>query len=152
MDLNSVKWVLVIFKIPVFFLMDGTRQDEESLENAELNFFRLDAETCKQHLDWTLQWLKEHTLNERILGAVMFTTRRGPTFMGEQMSDATQFQKHFPTIPCCGFYSGGTIGPLALAGHKNVKQKTGKTDMQSTKAVYTMFFSCSWTKILWPGW
>jgi hypothetical protein len=120
----------------------SSHQDENSLENAELNLFRLEGETCKQHMDWTLQQLKKQTRDERILGAVMFSCNgRGPEtdgLMTDRMSDASQFQKHFPTIPCCGFYAGGEIGPLALAGHENVFQ-TGNAAVQGFTAVFAVF-------------
>jgi hypothetical protein len=126
----------------IIIMAGGSRQDEKSLENAELNLFRLEGETCKQHMDWTLQQLKKQTRDERIMGAVMFSCNgRGPEaggLMRDLMSDASQFQKHFPTIPCCGFCTIREIGPLALAGHENVFQ-TGKAAVQGSTAVFAVF-------------
>lgn len=114
----------------------------ESLENAEVNLFPLDGETCKQHVDWALKAMKKETRDKRILGAVMFSSnKRGRGVggvMGEQMSDAIQFHKHFPTIPCCGFYSERQIGPLALAGDETVFQ-TAKATIQRCTAVFAVF-------------
>ena len=66
---------------------------------------------------------------------------RGPESGGliqETMADATRFAKIFPDVPCLGFYAGGEIGPLALAGKQNVFQK-GKAAVQGFTAVFCLF-------------
>lgn len=127
----------------IILMTDGSEEQTKSLENAQLDLFSLDGEECKKHLDWTLKQLKEQTQDETILGAVMFSCNgRGPdarSLLRERMSDATKFHKHFPTTPCCGFYAGGEIGPLALAGsHGNVFQR-GKVAVQGFTVVFALF-------------
>jgi len=127
----------------IILMTDGSPEQTQSLENAQLDFFSLDGEECKKHLDWTLQQLKKQTQDETILGAVMFScSGRGPdarSLLRESMADATRFHKHFPETPCCGFYAGGEIGPMALARcHDNVFQR-GKAAVQGFTAVFALF-------------
>ena len=50
-----------------------------SLQNAEIDFFALDGESCMEDMDMTMSKLKEQTSGEEILGAVMFSCNgRGP--------------------------------------------------------------------------
>ena len=127
----------------IILMTDGSEEQTKSLENAQLDLFSLDSDECKRHMDWTLTQLKEQTRDETILGAVMFSCNgRGPharSLLREKMSDATKFHKHFGTIPCCGFYAGGEIGPMAMAGsHDNVFQR-GKVAVQGFTAVFALF-------------
>lgn len=127
----------------IILMTDGSAEQTESLQNAQLDLFSLDGEECKKHLDWTLQQLKKQAQEETILGAVMFSCNgRGPdarSLLRESMADATRFHKHFATTPCCGFYAGGEIGPMALAGrHDNVFQR-GKAAVQGFTAVFALF-------------
>jgi hypothetical protein len=41
-------------------------------------------------------------------------------------------------VPCLGFYAGGEIGPMALAGNENVFQ-TGRASVQGFTAVFCLF-------------
>ena len=140
-ELNVLTPISLILE-SIILMTDGSREQEQSLENAELDLFSLDGETCKQHMDWTLEQLKKQTQDQVILGAIMFSCKeRGPEaggFLGERMSDATRFRKHFPTIPCLGFYAGAEIGPPALARHENVFQR-GKAAVQGFTAVFALF-------------
>jgi hypothetical protein len=127
----------------IILMTDGSGEQTKSLVNAQLDLFSLDGDECKRHMDWTLQQLKEQTRDETILGAVMFSCNgRGPrarSLLREAMSDATRFHKHFENIPCCGFYAGGEIGPMALAGsHHHVFQR-GKVAVQGFTAVFALF-------------
>lgn len=126
----------------IIIITDGYPEQEASLENAALNLYSLSGEACNMHMDWTLGQLKKQTRDEVILGAIMFScSGRGPQPGGlirERMADAARFHKHFPLTPCLGFYAGGEIGPMALAGHENVFQR-GKVAVQGFTAVFAVF-------------
>mmetsp|Transcript_1022 Transcript_1022/g.1281 ORF Transcript_1022/g.1281 Transcript_1022/m.1281 type:complete len:543 (+) Transcript_1022:123-1751(+) len=123
-------------------MTDGSPDQLKSLQDAELDFFVLDGKACLEHMDHTVSKLKEQTRGEEILGAVMFScSGRGPMKEGmlqEEMADATRFAKFFPDVPCLGFYAGGEIGPMALAGNENVFQ-TGRATVQGFTAVFALF-------------
>jgi hypothetical protein len=123
-------------------MTDGSPQQVASLENAQLDFFVLNGQACLEDMDRTVEKLQEQTLGEEILGAIMFScSGRGPERGGlieEAMADATRFAKGFPQVPCLGFYAGGEIGPLALAGNDNVFQ-TGRAAVQGFTAVFCLF-------------
>jgi hypothetical protein len=112
---------------------DGTRLQTETLQGAQLDFFFLDGPACMEDMDETVAKLKEQTKGEEILGAVMFSCNgRGPKsgyLIPEEMADAKRFATGFPRVPCLGFYAGGEIGPLALAGNEKVFQ-TGRAAVQ----------------------
>lgn len=127
----------------IILMTDGSREQCESLQNAQLDLFDLDGEECKRHVDWTLSKLKHQTQEETVLGAIMFSCNgRGPdarSLLRERMADASRFERHFSKVPCCGFYAGGEIGPLALAGqHGNVFQR-GKAAIQGFTVVFALF-------------
>jgi small ligand-binding sensory domain FIST len=123
-------------------MTDGTPEQEESLVDAEIDFFNLSGEACLEDMDTTVAKLREQTQGEQILGAVMFScSGRGPDrgrLIQETMADATRFAKVFPEVPCLGFYAGGEIGPMALAGNQNVFQ-TGRAAVQGFTAVFALF-------------
>lgn len=120
----------------------GTTEEEVSLQGAEIDFFALSGAACISDMDHTVAKLKEQTQGEKILGAVMFSCNgRGPqrgALIAEAMADATRFSNGFPKVPCLGFYAGGEIGPLALAGNKKVFQ-TGSVALQGFTAVFALF-------------
>lgn len=126
----------------IIIMTDGSPTQEESLEKANIDFFSLDPKACLGHVDMTLGKLKERTKNEVVLGALMFSCNgRGPEkscMLREQMADAKRFHKHFPDIPCLGFYAGGEIGPMAMVGNVDVFQ-TGKAAVQGFTAVFALF-------------
>ena len=129
--------------VDAFMVMtDGSENQLQSLQNAEIDFFDLDGGACLQDMDTTVQSLKAQTQNEQILGALMFSCAgRGPEpgfLLPAKMSDATRFAKGFPNVPCLGFYAGGEIGPLALAGNSNIFQ-TGRVALQGFTAVFALF-------------
>ena len=67
---------------------------------------------------------------------------RGPSarsLLRELMSDATCFHKHFETLPCCGFYAGGEIGPMAYAKCKSTVFQRGKVEVQAFTVVFALF-------------
>jgi small ligand-binding sensory domain FIST len=126
-----------------FLIMtDGSPEQEASLQCAEIDFFTLNGDACLEDMDVTVQKLKEQTQGDEILGAIMFScSGRGPERGGlihETMADATRFSKIFPEVPCLGFYAGGEVGPLALAGNKDVFQ-TGRAAVQGFTAVFALF-------------
>lgn len=121
---------------------DGSPEQLESYENAEIDLFNLNGDACLEDMDATVSKLKKQTRGEEILGAIMFSCNgRGPRRGGlikEAMADANRFSKGFPDVPCLGFYAGGEIGPQALAGNENVFQ-TGRAAVQGFTAVFALF-------------
>jgi hypothetical protein len=121
---------------------DGSEHQLQSLQDAEIDFFHLDGEACMVDMENSVNCLKAQTQNEEILGALMFSCAgRGPEpgfLLPEKMSDATRFARVFPSVPCLGFYAGGEIGPLALAGNENIFQ-TGRAALQGFTAVFALF-------------
>jgi hypothetical protein len=121
---------------------DGSQEQEESLQGAQIDFFHLSGEACLEDMEKTAKQLREQTQGEQILGAVMFScSGRGPSRGGlipEDMADAKRFHKEFPNVPCLGFYAGGEIGPMALAGNEKVFQ-TGRASVQGFTAVFCLF-------------
>lgn len=126
----------------VLLMTDGSREDEVSLEKANIDFFTLDPKACLEHIDMTLGKLREQTKDDVILASVMFSCNgRGPEQMSmlrERMADAQRFNKYFPDTPCVGFYAGGEIGPMALVGNRDIFQK-GKAAVQGFTAVFLLF-------------
>lgn len=124
---------------------DGSPAQIQSLDGAEIGFYKLDGRACMDDMDAKVAKLKEHTAGETILGAVMFTCNgRGPQncrdgLIPERMSDATRFANGFPTVPCLGFYAGGEIGPLAKAGQMEEIFQTGSAALQGFTAVFALF-------------
>jgi FIST C domain len=116
--------------------------DNYSLEGAQVDFFTLTGQACMDDMDRMALKLRQQTQGEQILGAIMFSCAgRGPNPGGlirERMSDATRFSKLFPDVPCLGFYAGGEIGPLAMAGKENIFQ-TGQTALQGFTVVFALF-------------
>merc|ERR1712232_1178920 len=106
-----------------FLIMtNGSQEEIQTLQDAEIDFFKLTGAACLADMDTTVSKLKEQTAGEKILGAVMYSCNgRGPQrggLIAETMADATRFSNGFPNVPCLGFYAGGEIGPLALAGNE----------------------------------
>ena len=113
-----------------FIILDHDIQGDEPRVGFNVDLFELDGEACKQDMVERMQQLRDITKDEQLLGALMFSCNgRGPSasrgLLGEEMSDARCFANAFPNVPCLGFYAGGEIGPIALAGRQNVFQ-TGK--------------------------
>jgi len=126
-----------------FLIMtNGSPEEIATLQHAEIDFFKLTGDACLADMDTTVAKLKDQTKGEKILGAVMYSCNgRGPERRGlitETMADATRFSKGFPNVPCLGFYAGGEIGPLALAGNVKVFQ-TGRVTVQGFTAVFALF-------------
>jgi small ligand-binding sensory domain FIST len=121
---------------------DGSPEQEESLQGAQIDFFILSGEACLEDMEKTAKQLREQTQGEQILGAVMFScSGRGPSrgrMIPEDMADAKRFHKEFPNVPCLGFYANGEIGPMALAGNEKVFQ-TGRASVQGFTAVFCLF-------------
>jgi small ligand-binding sensory domain FIST len=121
---------------------DGSQEQEESLQGAQIDFFHLSGQACLEDMEKMAKQLREQTQGEQILGAVMFScSGRGPSrgrLIPEDMADAKRFHKEFPDVPCLGFYAGGEIGPMALAGNENVFQ-TGRASVQGFTAVFCLF-------------
>lgn len=126
----------------LLILTDGSDAQMQSLEGAEIDFFCLNGDACCEDMEETMNKLKEQTQGEEILGAVMYScSGRGPgkgNLIREDMADATRFCGVFPKVPCLGFYAGGEVGPLALAGNEKVFQ-TGKATVQGFTAVFCLF-------------
>jgi hypothetical protein len=120
----------------------NNNNNNNSLEGAQVDFFTLTGQACMDDMDRMALKLRQQTHGEQILGAIMFScSGRGPHPGGlirERMSDATRFSKLFPEVPCLGFYAGGEIGPLAMAGKENVFQ-TGQTALQGFTVVFALF-------------
>ena len=121
---------------------DGSQEQEVSIEGAQIDFFHLSGQACLEDMEKMATQLREQTQGEQILGAVMFSCNgRGPSrgrLIPEDMADAKRFHKEFPNVPCLGFYAGGEIGPMALAGNENVFQ-TGRAAVQGFTAVFCLF-------------
>ena len=125
----------------IVLMTDGTPEQELSIQSANIDLFVLDAKACNDHMDRTLELLKAATIDEVILGGLMFScSGRGPekrSMLREEMADARRFHKHFPDINLCGFYAGGEIGPMAMAGKRDVFQ-SGKAAVQGFTAVFAL--------------
>ena len=125
----------------IVLMTDGTPEQELSIQSANIDLFVLDAKSCNDHMDCTLELLKAATIDEVILGGLMFScSGRGPekrSMLREEMADARRFHKHFPDINLCGFYAGGEIGPMAMAGKRDVFQ-SGKAAVQGFTAVFAL--------------
>ncbi|KAL3935110.1 MAG: hypothetical protein SGBAC_009302 [Bacillariaceae sp.] len=126
-----------------FLIMtNGSQEEIATMRDAEIDFFKLTGEACLADMDTTVSKLKEQTTGEKVLGAVMYSCNgRGPQrggLIAEAMADASRFSKGFPNVPCLGFYAGGEIGPLALAGNEKVFQ-TGRVAVQGFTAVFALF-------------
>ncbi|KAL7529024.1 hypothetical protein ACHAWF_002810 [Thalassiosira exigua] len=126
----------------ILVMTDGSQQELATLQDAEIDFFKLTGDACLVDMDTTVAQLKEQTEGEKILGAIMYSCNgRGPQrggLISERMADATRFSMVFPDVPCLGFYAGGEIGPLALAGNEKVFQ-TGRVAVQGFTAVFALF-------------
>ena len=114
----------------------------ESLVGFNVDLYNLSGDACLRDMENCMSKLSEHTKNETILGALMFSCNgRGPeagSLIRENMADASRFARMFPTVPCLGFYAGGEIGPRALAGRQSVFQN-GKSCLQGFTAVFALF-------------
>ena len=131
------------FQLDCFILMtDGSDEQAVGFDDANLDFFSLDASACNTHLEQTLSRLGEATKDEVLLGGIMFSCGgRGPSrnsMLGEKMADASRFKKQFPNVPCLGYYAGGEIGPVAMVGNKNVFME-GKAAVQGFTVVFALF-------------
>jgi small ligand-binding sensory domain FIST len=126
----------------LLIMTDGSEEELASFDGAEIDFFALNGAACLSDMEKKVGKLKDQTQGEEILGAVMFScSGRGPNsggLIGERMADARSFANGFPNVPCLGFYAGGEIGPLALAGNENVFQ-TGRVAVQGFTAVFALF-------------
>ena len=109
-------------------------------------------------MELTMTQLAQQTASETVLGAVMFScSGRGPTagfLMTEEMADARRFANAFSSstenngarpstssVPCCGFYAAGEIGPMAIAGRRRACFQQGKTALQGFTAVFALFIA-----------
>ena len=126
----------------IVLMTDGTPEQELSIQSANIDLFVLDANACNDHMDSTLEMLKAAAIDDIILGGLMFSCNgRGPekrSMLREEMADARRFHKYFPDITLCGFYAGGEIGPMAMAGKRNIFQ-CGKAAVQGFTAVFALF-------------
>jgi len=117
------------------------------LEGVNVDLYDLDGASCMNDMERKMQLLKRQTEGERILGAVMYScAARGPmagSLITEDMADAKRFAEAFAddNVPCLGFYAGGEIGPLALAGCQKESSvfQTGNARLQSFTAVFAVF-------------
>jgi hypothetical protein len=114
-------------QLGAFVIMtDGSPHESQELgvDETQVDLFCLDGEACLQDMDLTVAKLQAQTVGEEILGAIMIScSGRGPgagRLIKEVMADATRFHHGFPSVPCLGFYAGGEIGPVALAGNDTV--------------------------------
>lgn len=121
---------------------DSVLDDDETLVGCNVDFFDLNGQECMNDMDFCMSKLREQTAGEELLGAVMIScSGRGPlagSWITEDMADAKRFAKVFPKVPCLGIYSGGEIGPLALAGRRTVFQE-GNASVQGFTAVFALF-------------
>jgi small ligand-binding sensory domain FIST len=116
--------------------------ENSTLTGANVDFFDLSGKQCMYDMTYCMEQLRMQTAGDEILGAIMFSCNgRGPhagMFITESMADAKRFAEVFPNIPCLGFYAGGEIGPLALAGRQSVFQH-GNACVQGFTAVFALF-------------
>lgn len=104
-----------------FLFFQDTTLPMQPLENYEIDLYTLDGGACRQDVHATLQALSQEVSTQKLLGACMFSCNgRGPQsgMLGEPMADAAAWAKYFPQVPLLGFYAGGEIGPLAMAGRR----------------------------------
>lgn len=62
--------------------------------------------------------------------------------MGEKMADAAAWSTHFPTVPLLGWYAGGEIGPMAMAGRQHAlrgRDATQRVALQGFTAVFALW-------------
>lgn len=115
-----------------------------SLEGCNIDLFALEGRACLEDMEVTMEQLRQQTQGQNILGAIMVScTARGPhkgALIYEEMADATRFSTAFPKVPCLGFYAGGEIGPVALAGRRDVF-RSGKATLQGFTAVFAIFMA-----------
>lgn len=127
----------------VFLLSSPQDRNKPTLEGTRLDFFDLTGEACLEDMEHTMTHLKEHVKDEQLLGAIMIScSARGPTassLLGRHMADASIFASKFPHVPCLGFYAGGEIGPLALAGKRHSVFRQGQAALQGFTAVFALF-------------
>lgn len=116
--------------------------EHTTLVGSNVDLFELSGRECMKDMDFCMAKLREQTVGEEVLGAIMFScSGRGPragSLITEEMADAKRFAKAFPNVPCLGFYAGGEIGPLALAGRQSVFQQ-GNAGVQGFTAVFALF-------------
>ena len=116
-----------------------------ALQDANLDFFDIDGPASLLDMKYKMKLLREQTQNEQVLGAIMYScSARGPKagrLINEDMADAKRFAAAFGTsVPCCGFYAGGEIGPLALARMRQDESvfQTGHATLQGFTAVFAV--------------
>ena len=125
------------------FLLNEGDSPASSLEGRPMDLLDLTGESCLRDMNQTMQHLKEQTADEQVLGAIMVScSARGPTatsMLNKAMADASSFTAAFPTTPCLGFYAGGEIGPMALAGARRTIFRQGQAALQGFTAVFALF-------------
>ena len=121
----------------LFFLDDET----SPLTDSNLDLFAIDSDACVQDVEMTMDRLRAQTEDEELLGAIMVSCgARGPSensMLGKPMVDAKSFVRVFPDIPCLGFYAGGEVGPMALAGRQSVF-RSGSAALQGFTVVFAV--------------
>eukprot|EP00977_Amphora_coffeiformis_P029852 scaffold43063_cov214-Amphora_coffeaeformis.AAC.2 len=126
-----------------------------SLEGAEIDLYTLDGPACRNDVHSTLQALQQEVKGQKLLGGCMFScAARGPApnMLGEKMADAAAWATHFPTVPLLGWYAGGEVGPMAMAGRKNAmrgRDATQKATLQGFTAVFALWIVpvIDWTTV-----
>lgn len=90
-------------------------------KGAQINLYRLDGKAAIKDLDFALGRLQRELQSKdvKVMGALMFSCiSRGPGAKDlsnyTRMMDAQRFENWFPSLPLCGCYTNGEIGPRAI--------------------------------------
>ena len=145
-ELTMISRSLFVGECMVFMADPERPRTLHSHEGSYFDLFVLDGEACIDDVNNKLYSLKQHLEDsqKKVLGGIMFSCAgRGPCggeLLGseEEMVDARCFHKHFPNVPCLGYYAGGEIGPKALANSRNFF-RSGRAAVQGFTAVFALF-------------
>jgi small ligand-binding sensory domain FIST len=114
-----------------------------AMDGYEIDLYSLDGRACRQDVHDTLQALRQEVSGKKLLGGCMFScAARGPSagMLGERMADAAAWADKFPQVPLLGWYAGGEIGPLAMAGRKHAL-RGGDTAQRASLQGFTAVFA-----------
>ena len=136
------------FRIPYSrssFVLSGLA-NHSSIVGANVDFFKYSDEQSVNDMDLCMKELRQQTIREEVLGAVMFSSmlrcpRPGNIFHSK--SDAKCWARHFPNVSCNGFYAHGEIGPRALAGRQSILQTDNISQELDCSAVVLLFMAPS---------
>jgi small ligand-binding sensory domain FIST len=120
------------------------RADGRNLVGASVDFFSYTGKQSVADMEFCMSELRKEITDDEVLGALMFTCNgRGPspkrTFIPKGMSDAKCWARHFPNIPCTGFYALGEFGPSPRAGRQSIVDDENYSEKLQLTAVVLLF-------------